>query len=51
MSSPDTADTAAHDAERATYDIAATETKWQRVWGSSTRSGPTTTARGRSATR
>ncbi|MFC7726742.1 leucine--tRNA ligase [Nocardioides sp. GCM10028917] len=33
MSSPDTADTAAHDAERATYDIAATETKWQRVWG------------------
>ncbi|MGF9754756.1 leucine--tRNA ligase [Microvirga sp. 0TCS3.31] len=30
MSSPDTA---AHDAERATYDIAATETKWQRVWG------------------
>ena len=33
MSSPDTADTAAHDTERATYDIAATETKWQRVWG------------------
>ncbi|MBD3925566.1 leucine--tRNA ligase [Nocardioides cavernae] len=33
MSSPDTSDTAAHDAERATYDIAATETKWQRVWG------------------
>ena len=33
MSSPDTTDTAAHDAERATYDIAATETKWQRVWG------------------
>lgn len=32
MSSPDTADTGAHEAERATYDIAATETKWQRVW-------------------
>ncbi|CUR61656.1 leucyl-tRNA synthetase [metagenome] len=29
MSSPDTG---AHEAERATYDIAATETKWQRVW-------------------
>ncbi len=27
-----TTDTGAHDAERATYDIAATETKWQRVW-------------------
>ena len=26
-------DAAAHDTERATYDIAATETKWQRVWG------------------
>ncbi|RYB89693.1 leucine--tRNA ligase [Nocardioides glacieisoli] len=25
-------DAAAHDGERATYDIAATETKWQRVW-------------------
>ncbi len=25
-------DTGAHEAERATYDIAATETKWQRVW-------------------
>ncbi|MCF6379642.1 leucine--tRNA ligase [Nocardioides KLBMP 9356] len=33
MSSPDTPDQAAHDAERATYDIAATETKWQQVWG------------------
>ena len=34
MSSPDTGDTGAHQAtdERATYDIAATETKWQRVW-------------------
>lgn len=32
MTSPDTADTGAHEAERATYDIAATETKWQRVW-------------------
>ncbi|WP_439938984.1 leucine--tRNA ligase [Nocardia sp. N13] len=32
MSSPDTADTGAHEAERATYDIAATETKWQPVW-------------------
>ncbi|RYC14653.1 leucine--tRNA ligase [Nocardioides zhouii] len=27
-----TQDNAAHDGERATYDIAATETKWQRVW-------------------
>jgi leucyl-tRNA synthetase len=27
-----TQDTAAHDPERATYDIAAAETKWQRVW-------------------
>ena len=27
-----TTDTGAPDAERATYDIAATETKWQRVW-------------------
>ena len=26
-------DAAAHDTERATYDIAATETKWQQVWG------------------
>ena len=25
-------DTGAHDGERATYDVAATETKWQRVW-------------------
>ena len=33
MSSPDTRDTGApHEAERATYDIAAAETKWQRVW-------------------
>ncbi|WP_416957161.1 leucine--tRNA ligase [Nocardioides sp. T5] len=35
MSSQDTGDTGAHHetaAERATYDIAATETKWQRVW-------------------
>ena len=35
MSTPDTADTGAShptEAERATYDIAATETKWQRVW-------------------
>ncbi len=33
MSSPDTSDTGApHEAERATYDIAAAETKWQRVW-------------------
>jgi len=32
MSSPETRDQAAHDGERATYDIAATETKWQRVW-------------------
>ena len=34
MSSPDTGDTGAHQGtdERATYDIAATETKWQRVW-------------------
>ncbi len=34
MSSPDTGDTGAHHGtdERATYDIAATETKWQRVW-------------------
>src|SRR6478672_11591247 len=32
MSSHQTGDAAAHDGERATYDIAATETKWQRVW-------------------
>ena len=33
MSSNQTGDAAAQDGERATYDIAATETKWQRVWG------------------
>jgi len=32
MSSPYTGDTGAHEPERATYDIAGTETKWQRVW-------------------
>ena len=33
MSSQDTGDTGAREtAERATYDIAATEAKWQRVW-------------------
>lgn len=34
MSSQDTGDTATpqESAERATYDIAAAETKWQRVW-------------------